>query len=79
MLQLNPPLPVLTAKGRGYAYVVQDYSQDHDTVFLVGDNATGELWWVPQYELRLQENVSFGREYNAAEVQQLLRAHCFHP
>lgn len=62
MLQLNPTIPVysLDHNMEGYAFLVQDYSQEHDTLFLVGlDN--GEFWWIKQSRLRLCKNISMDR------------------
>ena len=62
ILQLSPTIPVysLQHKMEGYALVLMDYSQEHDTLFLVGlDN--GELWWIEQKQLRLCKNISMGR------------------
>lgn len=62
MLQLSPTIPVysLEHKQEGYALVLLDYSQEHNTLFLVGlDN--GEMWWIEQSKLRLCYNRSMGR------------------
>lgn len=62
MLQLNPTIPVysLDHEKEGYALVIIDYSQEHDTLFLVGlDN--GEMWWIKQSKLRLCKNISMDR------------------
>ncbi len=61
MLQLNPPIPVWTAKGPGFAYGWLDYSQDHDTLWKVCINSTGEFWDLPQSEVRGIENKSMKR------------------
>ena len=45
MLQLNPMIPVysLRHKMEGYAFLVIDYSQEHDLLFTIAlDN--GEIW-----------------------------------
>jgi hypothetical protein len=62
MLQLNPTIPVyaIDHETEGYAFVIQDYSQEHDSLFLVGlDN--GEMWWIKQSRLRLCKNISMDR------------------
>ena len=65
MLQLNPTIPVYSTehKMEGYALLVQDYSQEHNTLFLVALN-NGELWWIPQNKIRMQKNISLSR-YNS--------------
>ena len=60
MLQLNPPIPVETARGKGFAHVLIDYSQEHHLLWVVFLDATGECWTVPNPEIRLQSNVSMG-------------------
>jgi hypothetical protein len=65
MLQLNPTIPVysLEHKQEGYALVILDYSQEHNSLFLVGlDN--GEMWWIKQSQLRLCKNISLDRTLN---------------
>ncbi len=61
MLQLNPPLPVTTSKGKGLAHFVTDYSIEHHlywTVFL--DN--GEIWTLANTEVRADSNETWGRD-----------------
>lgn len=63
ILQLNPTLPVfvVSKEQSGYAFAVIDYSQEHNTLYVVGlDN--GEVWTVPQSDIRLQTNWSMGRK-----------------
>lgn len=62
MLQLHPTIPVysLDHEQEGYALVILDYSQEHNSLFLVGlDN--GEMWWIKQSRLRLCSNYSMDR------------------
>ena len=60
-LELAKPWPVETSKGPGFVYVLLDYSQDHDTLFLTCINSTGEFWYFKQSEIRAQKNLSLGR------------------
>ena len=65
ILQLNPTIPVYSLQHdcEGYALIMIDYSQEHDTLFLVGlDN--GEIWWIKQSMLRLCKNISMDRSLN---------------
>ena len=60
VLQLNPPIPLNTPKGEGFAYFVQDLGLDHDliwTVFL----QSGEIWSFMNREVRAVENITHGR------------------
>ena len=63
MLQLNPTIPVFSIDHsmEGYAFIILDYSQEHDSLFLVGlDN--GEFWWIKQSAIRLCKNYSMDRK-----------------
>lgn len=62
ILQLDPMLPVVTPKGKGFAFLCLDYSQEHDLLFAVADDATGEIWTWPNREVRFQTNISMGRK-----------------
>lgn len=61
MLQLNPPIPVYTPKGKGWAHVLIDYSQEHDLLWVVFLDETGECWTLPNRDIRIQSNRSLGR------------------
>lgn len=61
MLQLNPPLPVMTPRGKGYAHVLIDYSQEHDLCWVVFLDETRECWTFSNRDVRAQENASLGR------------------
>lgn len=60
MLQLNPPLPVVTPKGRGFAHVLIDYGVEHDLVWVVFQDS-GECWSWRNQDVRAQPNLTFGR------------------
>lgn len=72
-LQLNPQLPVVikTKNGKnwvkGYAFMVIDYSQDHDLLFVVSLNSNGEIWIVPNDEIRMENNWSLKRRVKNAQ------------
>lgn len=61
MLQLNPPLPMNTPKGEGYAHVLIDYGPESDLYWTVFITATGEVWTFPNSEVRASKNVTLGR------------------
>jgi hypothetical protein len=61
MLQLNPPIPVMTPKGKGYAHILIDYSQEHDLYWVCFIDETGECWTYSNKEIRAQTNVSLQR------------------
>lgn len=61
ILQLNPPIPLDTPKGKGSAYFLIDYSTEHSIIFVTFIDATGECWSFRNNEIRLQKNLTFGR------------------
>jgi hypothetical protein len=44
MLQLNPPIPLNTPKGEGFAHLVIDYGPESDLYWTVLITETGEIW-----------------------------------
>lgn len=61
MLQLNPPLPMLTPKGEGFAHVLIDYGPESDLYWTVFITATGEVWTFANREVRATKNITLGR------------------
>jgi hypothetical protein len=61
MLQLNPPLPVVTPKGKAFAHLILDYGQEHDLIFVCFQDDTGECWSWPNHQVRMQPNLTMGR------------------
>jgi hypothetical protein len=62
ILQLNPALPLQTPKGKGWAHFLIDYSQEHDLLYVVFLNDTGECWTFPNSQIRMDTNFSLGRQ-----------------
>lgn len=62
MLQLNPPIPLETPKGKATAHMVIDYGPEYSLIFVTFINETGECWMFRQPEVRLAANLTFGRE-----------------
>lgn len=60
-LQLNPPLPMETPKGPGLAWFHTDYGIEHNDVWTVVIDATGEIWKFQNPEVRAQKNITMGR------------------
>lgn len=61
MLQLKPPVPLNTPKGKGYAHLVIDYGQEHHLLWVVFIDSTGECWTFPNPEITIQSNPTMGR------------------
>ena len=63
MLQLNPMVPIFRVldKMEGYAFMVIDYSQEHNLLFVCAmDN--GEIWTLKNQEIRFCKNISLDRK-----------------
>lgn len=63
MLQLNPPLPLLTPKGEGYAHILIDYGPESDLYWTVFITATAEVWTFANREVRASKNITLGRTH----------------
>lgn len=61
ILQLNPPIPLNTPKGPGLAWLVLDYGLEHNLMWTVAIDATGEIWTFSNPEVRAQKNITVGR------------------
>lgn len=59
--QLNPPIPMDTSKGAGLAFAVIDYGLEHHLLWVVALDESGEVWSVPNPDVRVQPNWSAGR------------------
>jgi hypothetical protein len=62
IVQLNPMIPIFRAsdKMEGYAFLVIDYSQEHNLLFTCAmDN--GEIWTLSNKEIRFCKNISLDR------------------
>ncbi len=61
ILQLDPPIPVWTEKGKGIAWLVVDYGAEHHIMWTVAMDDTGEVWTFANPEIRAQWNLTLGR------------------
>ena len=62
IIQVNPTLPLETPHGKGFAHFVIDYSQEHDLLWVVFLDDSGECWTFQNSEIRIQKNLSIGRK-----------------
>lgn len=53
---------VNTPKGPGVIWYIMDYGHETDTVYTVIINSTGELWQFTHKDIRVKNNITFGRE-----------------
>jgi len=63
ILQLNPPIPVITTKGKALAHFLIDTGIENDIQWVCFIDATGEFWTVRNPNIRAQLNITHGR-YN---------------
>lgn len=61
LTQLNPTIPLRSDKASGECIAVIDYSIEHDLMWVVIDDATGQIWTVPNKDVRAYANYSAGR------------------
>ena len=62
LTQLNPFIPLtVEGKGKGFAIAVIDYGQEHNLIWVVALDETGEIWCSPNPKVRLQQNWTMGR------------------
>ena len=66
--QLRPALWLQTPKGVGLAHFVIDYGEEHDLIWVVADDATGEIWAWPNPKVRFIKNVSLDAERVAGQA-----------
>lgn len=62
ILRLDPPLPLLTPKGKAVAHFLIDYGFEHDLHWVCFQNETGECWtWNNKY-IRSDINITADRK-----------------
>jgi hypothetical protein len=61
LTQLNPPLPLLTPKGKAWAHLVIDYGPEADLMWVCFQDDDGACWTWPNRDVRIQSNATLGR------------------
>jgi hypothetical protein len=61
ILQLNPPLPVITPRGSGLAHLVIDYGPEAHLLWTVFLDDSAECWTFPNPQIRAAKNITMGR------------------
>lgn len=61
LLQLNPPIPLMTHKGEGVAHILTDYGPEFDLMWTVFLTNSGECWTFSNPEVRATKNITLGR------------------
>ncbi len=62
MIQLNPPLPVITPKGPALAHFLIDYGPEHSILWVCFQDEGGECWTWRNPDIRAQKNITMGRK-----------------
>lgn len=68
MLQLNPPLELITPKGKGLCHFLIDYGIEADLIWVTFINNTGECWSFRNQDIKITNNITFGRSVKQAKV-----------
>lgn len=63
ILRLDPPIPLVTPKGKGLAHFLIDNGIEHNLQWVVFLDANGECWTYQNPDIRAQRNITQGREY----------------
>lgn len=61
MLQLNPPLPVMTPNGAALAHIIIDYGPELSLFWVCFQDDTAECWTWSNRDIRAQTNITMGR------------------
>ncbi len=56
ILRLDPSIPVQTPLGKARAFIMLDYSEDHNLMWVCAIDATGAIWTFSNPEIRIQSN-----------------------
>ncbi len=72
ILQLDPPIPMVTDKGSGYANFLIDRGMEFENEWVIFlDN--GEIWSVLNSKVRLCKNITYGRKLdNNDEIREII-------
>jgi len=69
MLQLDPMIPVVTPKGKAWAFLVVDRSQEHDLEWSCFIDDTGECWTFRNHDIRVEKNITMGRPNKPSTIR----------
>ena len=61
--QLAPSIPVTvqSGNGNGLAFAVIDYGEEHNLIWVVALDDSGEIWCSPNPKVRVRSNWTMGR------------------
>jgi hypothetical protein len=61
IIQLDPPIPLISPKGKGIAHFLIDYGIEYDLMWVIAIDETGEIWTFKNPEIRFLKNITLGR------------------
>jgi len=61
IIQLDPPMPMETPKGKALCHFLIDYGAEHDLLWVCFQDETGECWTWNNRDIRAQKNISMYR------------------
>lgn len=62
MIQLNPPLMLITPKGKAVAHFLIDYGLESDLLWVCFQQDTGECWTWNNKHIRIDNNITIDRK-----------------
>ena len=69
--RIDPPLPLETIKGSGFAHFLIDYGVEHHLIWVVFLNESGECWSFQNPEIRLEKNWTMGRRNDPSKIKSI--------
>lgn len=59
--RLNPPIPLNTSRGSGFAHFMISYGAENDLYWVVFLDDSGQIWSISNRDVRAVKNYSFDR------------------
>lgn len=61
MIQLNPPIPIMTPKGSALAHFIIDYGPEYNLIWTAFIDSTGECWSFNNTKIKALKNITMER------------------
>lgn len=62
IIQLNPPIPVITPRGSALAHILIDYGPEYDLYWVCFQDESRECWTYNNKDIRALKNITMGRK-----------------